>query len=61
MELLNAAVAWFIANWGAIEGLARNFAADLATLWALGLALAQVLRPFFPGAADKLQSKLLGK
>jgi hypothetical protein len=52
-------IAWFTTNWTVIEGLARNLAADLATLWALGLALAQVLKKFWPVKGDNLQSKLV--
>ncbi len=61
MELIYAVATWLTANWPAIEGLARNIAADLAALWVLGLALANVIKPFFPKTGDSIQSKLLGK
>ena len=61
MDILKTIVDWFVANWGAVESLARNFAADLAALWALGMALAQVLKRFKPESGERLQSNLLGK
>ena len=56
---ISAAIQWFTANWPAIESLARNLAADLAALWALALALAQVLKTFFPVLGENLQRKTL--
>jgi len=57
-----AALAWFQTNWSVIESLARNLAADLGALWALGLALAAVLKKFFPQSPKgaTLQAKLIG-
>jgi len=62
MEMFGAVIAWFQANWSAIESLARNLAADLMTLWALALGLAQVLKLFqpFKGWGERLQSKAMG-
>ena len=54
---IGAAGQWFTANWSTIEGLARSLAADLAAVWALGLALSVVLKPFFPGLGTTLEQK----
>ncbi|MEK7124777.1 MAG: hypothetical protein AAB864_00005 [Patescibacteria group bacterium] len=60
MDFIKALVDWFVANWGAIEGLARGLAADLAALWVLALGLAAVLKPFLPRFGAALQEKTLG-
>lgn len=57
---INAAIAWFVANWTAIQDLAQQLAKDLAALWVLGLALAKVLKPFFPVFGAKLEAKVFG-
>lgn len=53
-----AAIAWFQEHWEEIEDVAQRLALDLAALWALGMALAQVLKPFFPGAGEALEGTL---
>lgn len=60
--LVNALVTWFTANWSTIESLARNLAADIAAVWALALALSQVLKKFFPnlGWGQSLENKTIG-
>ncbi len=58
MDILKAVFDYFTANWGAVESLARNLAADLAVLWVLGVGLAKVLKPFFPGFGGNLETKL---
>lgn len=57
---ISAAIMWFTANWTTIQDLAQQLAKDLAALWVLGLALAEVLKPFFPVFGQKLESKVLG-
>ena len=57
---IGAGAQWFTANWSTIEGLARNLAADLAAVWALGLGLSVVLKPFFPNFGLSLEKKTLG-
>ena len=57
---MNDIFKFFTDNWSAIEGLARNLAADLAVLWALGLALAQVLKKVFPKFGVPLEQATLG-
>lgn len=60
--LIKAVVEFFQANWNVIEPLARRLAEDLAALWVLGLALAEVLKKFMPqsGAGATLNAKLTG-
>ena len=57
---INAAIAFFVANWVQIECLARNIAADAAAVYALALLLAKALKPFFPVLGQSLEDKVIG-
>ena len=57
---MNDIFKFFTDNWSAIEGLARNLAADLAVLWGLALTLAQVLKKVFPKLGVPLEQATLG-
>ena len=60
--LLNALVEFVKANWQVIEPLLRRLAEDLAALWVLLLALAEILKKFLPksNAGTALETKVLG-
>ena len=62
MGLIKAVIEFFQANWNVIEPLARRLAEDLAALWVLGLALAEVIKKFFPASTvgTRMSNSLTG-